>query len=341
MQKFTNNFDFARLLAALFVLYGHQYGLLGHNEPTLMPGQSFGTIGVYIFFSISGYLVVQSWQRDSRILPFVAKRLLRIWPGLIVATLFCAIVLGPLVSTLPLTEYFLSPDLRTYLTTARFKIVYFLPGVFETNPYPRAVNGSLWTIPFELRCYLALMLAGVCGLFRFRIPSLVVTCILAIYCFTTPEAWDNYNLRLGLFFATGVCLHLFSEWKQNKWLAMILLLATGGALLKDQPNLAAWLLIPFLSIAIGSMSTPVLRRAGRFGDLSYGIYIYAFPVQQFFIWLTQKNPLHFGWYFTITFFSVILFALLSWHIVEQPALKLKPRGRQPNAEEMASATPLI
>ncbi len=157
MKIRTNNFDFLRLLAAMMVLYSHQYALLGHAQPPALPGVSFGELGVCIFFSISGYLVTQIWTRDPNVIRFAAKRFLRIWPGLFIATCFCALVIGLIATDLPWLAYLRSPEMHGYFTSLRMKMQFSLPGVFLGIPFPRAINGSLWTIPPEVSCYIALL----------------------------------------------------------------------------------------------------------------------------------------------------------------------------------------
>ncbi len=160
----ANNFDFLRLAAAAAVLVSHQYALGGQPEPRLL-AFSWGGLGVLVFFAISGYLVAASWQHDPHAGRFVARRLLRVWPGLAVACLLTALVLGPLVSSLSTGAYLRHPETRHFLKIlglASFDAG--LPGVFAGNPLAGSANGSLWTIPVEVRCYLALVVVGVVGL---------------------------------------------------------------------------------------------------------------------------------------------------------------------------------
>jgi len=153
MQKFSNNFDFVRLLAATLVFLSHQHVLTGHGELLLLPGLSAGAVGVGVFFAVSGFLVTQSWMRDPHLVRFAVKRLLRIWPGLAVAVFLTVFVVGSAATSLPLGDFLSSRATYDYFNILRFKIYYVLPGVFEGNPYPRGVNGSLWTIPIEVQWY--------------------------------------------------------------------------------------------------------------------------------------------------------------------------------------------
>jgi peptidoglycan/LPS O-acetylase OafA/YrhL len=148
-----NNFDFLRVAAAFAVLVSHQYALSGRPEPVFFVG-SWGGIGVLVFFAISGYLVAASWHHDPSGPRFVARRLLRIWPGLAIACLLTTLVLGPLFSDAGVRAYFTSPAPLDYLTQlGLWEFKPQLPGIFARNPIPGSANGSLWTLPIEVRCY--------------------------------------------------------------------------------------------------------------------------------------------------------------------------------------------
>lgn len=319
-----NNFDFLRIAAAFFVLISHQYALYGLPEPSIF-GMSLGTFGVLVFFSISGFLVSQSWRQDPHIGHFLAKRFLRIWPGLAVVTLIAAVVLGPAVSTFDWRTYFYRPEFLDYLRNLKVVTIrYFLPGVFEDNIYPRAVNGSLWTIPLEVRCYFALLLAGCIGLTK-RPPLvflIVVAC--AIYYFAFAPNPQNHQYHFALYFFAGVCLDLFRQNWTSKPIFLLGAVTTLAAVfyLLDANQVALLLLIPAYTIYIGISSTHILNKAGRYGDISYGIYIYAFPVQQTVLWAVGKNfPFISG--LLITSSITTLCAFLSWHLIEKQALGLK------------------
>jgi len=322
-----NNFDALRLLAAFSVLISHQYALSGLSEPVVFGSTSLGHFGVLIFFSISGFLVSKSWRQDPHLGRFLAKRFLRIWPGLAMFTVLAACVVGPMVSTLPWRDYFSHAEFYEFFKTLKlFTIRQFLPGVFESNVWPGAVNGSLWTIPIEVRCYLTLALIGVVGLMRAPHAIALGAGALAIYHFLVAPNPANHQFHFGLYFFVGVCCELFkTHWQDRVVPSTAVICALAGALfLLDARPLVPLLLVTYLSIVIGSRSTPLLRRAGRFGDISYGVYVYAFGVQQTVMWLLGKDfPFLAGLLMTAVITAVC--ALLSWHLVESPALRLKPR----------------
>lgn len=279
--RMRNNFDALRLLAAFLVLVSHQFPLLGAFEPrpAAMGEISLGGIGVYILFVISGYLVMQSWKRDPHLLRFAARRLLRLWPALCVLLGLTVFVLGPWVTAWSLHDYFASPLTWEFWSTLRMKPRYFLPGVFEDLPYPRALNGSLWTIPLEVRCYFGLMIAGALGLLHWRLIVLGALVVVAIQHIGFQHAATNphrdHLRELGLFFLAGMCLFLFGDrWSQRQmtWLGVATACAIVATLL-GQVLLALLIALPIAVIVVGLASTPGLSQVGRWGD-------YGFSVQQ-------------------------------------------------------------
>src|SRR5262245_27071907 len=154
-MKHDNAFDALRLFAALLVIFGHAFRLTGEAGPSFA-GAGVATTGVKIFFVISGYLVAQSFLRDSDPRRFLQRQLLRIVPGLAALVLLTAFVLGPVLTTLPASAYFTDPRSWSYLANLAFYPADTLPGLYETNIAPGEVNGSLWSLPPELSMYLLL-----------------------------------------------------------------------------------------------------------------------------------------------------------------------------------------
>lgn len=357
-----NNFDFVRVLAAGMVLCSHQFALNGRPEPNLFGLLNLGTLGVLVFFSVSGYLVAQSWDRDPHLLRFALKRFLRIWPGLAVVTVVAALLLGPAVTQDSLHEYFHSSMTWDYFSQLYLGIRFYLPGVFEHHPLP-VVNGSLWTIPIEVRWYGLLMLAGVCGLVRRRVRWLMLAVLLlyAIYIYAVFDVQHNPRARFplpdfgceyGSFFCYGVLMHQFRDsWRRHRSLLTCLLGVSAATLAGWHHGYAAlFVVLPFAVIWLGTSSTPVLRRFGRYGDFSYGIYIYAFMLQQLLVWLMgTEHSYAFG--LLLSAVCTLACAALSWHLVERPALALKRHltgaegadagraGRPDQAAPAACATP--
>lgn len=330
-----NNFDGLRLIAALMVMVSHQFVFLHMHKPVLAGDISFGSVAVAMFFVMSGYMVTESWYRDPHLVRFMARRMLRIWPALFVATLVIALSAAT-ISTLPLHAYF-GHELGHFVTAnARLHTAYTLPGVFFTEPFNvdmSAVNGSWWTIPLEVKCYLYLAVLGAIGLRR-RIVSLIVWFTSLWLYARSVSGFGTDHLHGSLkhldiaFFMTGVCARQFAEEVQRHRLIVLGVLAAsliGAGLLKFAP-LAEWALVAPLTLWLGLRSTPGLRSAARFGDLSYSIYLYAFFVQQLTVHLWPAPPAYLPSIAMATL-AIALVSWGSWHVVEAPALKLKRRLR--------------
>lgn len=287
-----NNFDALRLIGAFLVLISHQFALSGRWEPRLVGNHSFGNLGVLIFFSISGYLVTSSWLKDPDILRFVARRFLRMAPALCVS--------------IPLT-------LATIAGLG-------LKG-FPENPR-HLTNGSLWTIPYEVYCYALLLVAGVAT----KRPSIVVAIgIFGYFVLSGLQLGTSVLAYFGLFFAAGSLLRAYPYFRG--FLPTMLFMVIGCALLCiDQTKLGLAFIVPPVTIAIGLRSWVGLRDVSSIGDLSYGIYIYAWPVQQIGVALMGPQTPYLELLF-ITIPTTLALAAISWHAVEKNALRLKP-GRQ-------------
>lgn len=330
-----NNLTALRWLAAGLVLYGHSFVLLGLPQPVFMSWTKLGPLGVYIFFAISGYLVTQSWESDSHSLRFLQRRALRIFPGLVVCTVLSVFVLGPLLTSLPLVDYFLSISTRKYFINIALYITYYLPGVFETNHLANAVNGSLWSLPAEFSMYLALALFGLMRVPRIGWLAVVLGLMLLakFWAMQTPDMLVVYGTDVrqvvicGVYFWVGAVFYryrlsrLFT--KTSIFVAVILWLCLSRWM--DIFVMASWLILPFLALAFGLASNSWLSRLANY-DYSYGIYIYAFPIQQTVAKFWPQMPL--GLYLAITATATLVMASLSWHWVEQPALRLKPTQRR-------------
>ncbi|OJU03933.1 MAG: hypothetical protein BGN90_09230 [Acidovorax sp. 65-7] len=324
-----NNLDAIRIVAATTVLFTHHYALTGQKEPSFFGTHSFGGLAVTVFFIISGYLVNASWQRDPHLLRFALRRVLRILPALAVVLVLTAYGLGTLVTKLPAMEYVTHRATADYLQGIWMKIHFVLPGVFEGNPYRHIVNGSLWTIPIEVRCYIVLGLMGVLGLLKYR-PVLLLSVMFYMVWFLARSNADvtgavNYTRELGAFFLAGAALYTLEPyWRRRPatWAAVIAV-AFAIAWAVDWRHTALLIGLPFLIVFVGTNSTPVIRHAGRWGDPSYGIYLYAFPIQQAVV--------HYAWPqagFTGTLGLALVLtvaaAYASWHCIEKPALAFKP-----------------
>lgn len=325
-----NAFSHLRLFAAALVLFSHQFALWGRPEPSAL-GLTLGTWGVAIFFGISGYLVTQSLAQDPNATRFLWRRALRVTPGLALNTLFCAVLLGAWLSSLPAADYFVHEQFRAYFWNLAFSPRYALPGVFDTVPMPHVVNGSLWTLPFEMLAYLGLAGLLLLGLrpLRWVLPLMLVLALTAAVLWQPAQpvlVWANDLRHLPRFmalFLVGACLALWQNRIRRLPCLLGLLLAYAAF---DQAMVRLTLLtlmLPLAAVLVGSLQLAphrVLRN-----DLSYGLYLYAFPVQQTLIALAA--PLGLWATLVLAFVIALALAFVSWHGVERPALGLKPRRR--------------
>ena len=333
----ANNFDGLRIFAATLVIYGHSFPLVGAAGPSFL-GNSVQTVAVKIFFVISGYLITDSWLRDPSVFRYTIRRALRIMPGLIGVILVAGFVVGPCFSTLSSGDYFGNGRLYHYLLGIFMYISYDLPGVFTTNPYPVAVNGSLWSLPAETLMYIItpLLFLGLGRVDKRNFRYLCVTIVLmttSIY-FTRiarpagPLVYYAIDfisvLELAPFFLLGGVFSVYRiERLLNLQVAVLLLVI--GAFFVFPPLLAEILLyviLPYLTLSIALASSPVFSGVGRYGDFSYGMYLYGFLVQQMLIarmGLQTAPELVFGLAVILT--GMCAFA--SWHLLEKRMLSLK------------------
>ena len=336
-----NTFDALRILAALMVEFGHAYILSGRQtaEPLIANTGigGFGELGVSIFFVVSGFLVTMSYDRLGDVRAFLANRCLRILPGLAVAVVLNAWVLGPLASTLPPGDYFARA--QTWLYPVRnlllYPVAYRLPGVFGHNPYPDAVNVSLWTLRLEFTFYLAIPVMARLRLLNRTGLGLLAAAAGAVYLLAAASGAHAPAILLiaarnFYLFSAGAALF---AWRDRAALrGPLLLLAVGAAFLTVLPfrpvtPFVAPFVLPFLVVGLALRPLPGVSRAAHFGDLSYGVYIYAFPVQQ--AWMAFVGPQRLGVaaFLALTLACVMPLAALSWWLVERPALGLKARVR--------------
>lgn len=347
-----NNFDVLRLLAAISVIFSHSYliaqGTQNYEPLILITGNQciFGLCGVFVFFAISGFLVTQSWEATQSTPRYLAKRCLRIFPGLIAALVLSAFVLAPLVTTLPLAAYFARPEPYLYVAgnTALSTIYHELPHVmFVDNQVGLVINGSLWTLHYEFIMYLMVMALGLARLLNawtcLALLAFGMVCV-GVNAPATPAApgvlvgaffgvvdwlWDIGWLLS--FFAVGMLLY---KLRRTRIFDYRIALAALALLVISVPVRQFILLFPItgcylaLWLALHPRIPPL--RAARWGDLSYGLYIYGWPAEQFVIWL---NGGHAPWWLVFGGGLAIAGALafVSWHLIEGPALRLKPRSR--------------
>jgi len=332
-QDRNNNFNLIRFLAATAVLFAHSYALSGHpmEEPLLRWSNGathFGTLGVTLFFIISGFLVSKSFTERRTLAAFSAARALRIYPALIAATLFSAALAGAL-STTPWRDFLVDSQTHRFVVanSIGWHAKYYLPGAFADNPFPRAVNGSLWTIPVELRMYVGCAIVGALTLFSRRM-LFNAALIAGATVFALRPNWFvpvsdlSAARQLAFAFAAGSFAWVNRDWiPLSPWaaaIALLLLAINPGDIIRTA------FFIPLVAYALLTFALhPRLRFASfnRLGDYSYGLYLYAFPIQQA---LAYAQPgIGSLTLFAEAFALTLVAAICSWHGIEKPALDLK------------------
>lgn len=329
-QSRENNFDLIRLLAAILVIFSHSYPLtLGSNatEPfiKLTKGQeTFGGLGVSVFFIVSGFLIAFSFERCSNVYEYLRNRFLRIYPALIVLIFLTVFVLGPILTNVDGKTYLGNPSTLRYMES--FMLVnmqYSLPGVFEHNPYPNAINGSLWTLWYEFFFYIVVAILGSFKMLKKIVLVPLFLLVLFISLKVSPTAAAFQYFELFKYFSMGMIVYLFrKEIKLNPYLALLslifLFIFTWSGYYKE----AFIFLGTYVIFYVGLGITKLFKKIQEKGDFSYGMYIYAFPVQQLvsYLLIDQITPFY---NFAIATPITLAISILSWYKIEKKCLQLK------------------
>jgi peptidoglycan/LPS O-acetylase OafA/YrhL len=348
LDRRTNNFDALRLLAAWLVLFSHSYPISGQRESDPFARyigiDTLGGVGVAIFFVLSGYLVTNSLATSRSVLSFAKKRALRIFPALVVITVLCAYGLGPILTTVPLATYFDHPQTHAFLwNMSAYFIFYGLPGVFIGNPEAGAVNGSLWSLPYEISCYFALILLWLLRVPRRISVTLIVAVLVIFLCLRPPMPpgngfdtfWgvDYFTVKLGLMFSIGVWFQLWKTSVQPGFSVSCLLMVFALAMNRSHLQTAVFVIgFSIFVLALGLRRGAMPRLPSKMGDWSYGLYLYAFPVQQV---LAMYGLASFGVVAFTAASTVVAFAFaaLSWYLIEKPAMAIAhPNGGEVRVE---------
>lgn len=328
-----NNFNLLRFVFALLVILSHAPELTDGNRSreiltSIFHTISFGEMAVDGFFLLSGYLIVQSWIRLPKALPFFIKRILRIYPGFIVATCVCIFIVGPMASDQ--YAYFSQVKVADVFLNSLLLQPPFSPSVFVGTKYA-ALNGAMWTIGYEFMCYLIVILLGIIGAIRNRWVWLLITITIALTIllrnmgYATAFYFYLMPPELAYFFFTGGSFYLFRDKFNFKFKSQLLFLMTTILLLG---MFSTNYVIFILGIAGGVfMFNFSLRQISwllgfnKLPDISYGIYLYGWPIQKLYLWY---YPLMSPWIlFIVSGITSLFFGLMSWYIIENPCLNFK------------------
>lgn len=321
LTRGNNNFDIIRLIASLAVIFAHSYALF---QPDLNIGRlsHAGIWAVNVFFFISGIFITASFNNSESKIRFVLLRVSRIWPALIVCLLITTFVLGPIVTQLNIETYLTHPETINYFkTNSVFENTVTLPGVFEATHFP-AVNGALWTLAPEVRCYMFVFVAGLLGMLSSR-KSINLTCLFvmlvnAYYPHFIPYFRINQPLtQIGGCFLLGMFAYANRDVIRLDWKLAIGLFVLHMLFRKMQYGY----LITYISGLYFVLYIASIKSLGRIklgGDYSYGVYIYGFVVQETVNYSFPQLKATASLFITIPITLII--AIISWNLIEKPSL---------------------
>lgn len=331
----NNNLDMIRFIAAVLVILCHAFPLaLGEGVPDplaeLTDDQiSFGSLAVGVFFVYGGFLIAKSMCRIEKTGAYYKARIARIFPPLIAVTLVLVFIMGPIVTSLPVGKYFTSAGTYKYLLNGVLVLQHNLPGVFEKNIYGAAVNGPLWTLPVEFLCYVMCWV-----LYKFRLMGKKGMCIATVLFSVGCIGADVLSARIavlapmirpmGLFFA-GMVYYVYREHiKMNGWLCLFSLAAMVLSVVLGVLPYTIFVFFPYFFFYIGFACPVKFADFAKHGEVSYGMYLCAWPIQQILcMMLAGADGTMSPWMnFMITVPLSILFGYLLNKGVEQPVLRM-------------------
>ncbi|SDJ63756.1 MULTISPECIES: acyltransferase family protein [Bradyrhizobium] len=339
MMKHNNNFGLLRLILATLVLVSHSSEMIDGNRSRELLMQfggrmTFGEWAVDGFFIVSGYLVLKSFENSASVFSYLRKRALRIYPGFI----FCAVIItafSPLVGSLVL-QWSWKDYVRALISISTLS----LPG--STEAYPQlpfhSLNGSAWSITYEFRCYLMVIFLGLASLYRWRLFFALFTAALLV---SHEASWPTYVgplakligypqlfIRMAGMFCVGSCFYVFrDDIRFNKWFAIAATIGlVGSVFLPFQESVFAIFggyLIFWFALCFQSET---LSRINNENDISYGTYLYAWPISGYLIYFFSiGSPLLL---FSIALPLSFMAGFLSWHLIEKHFLKTKLHASQ-------------
>ena len=310
-----NNFDVLRFGLAASVIWSHCYALAGRPmDPVFALTHQIdaGSLAVQAFFVLSGFLITQSWIGDPDLRDYTVKRALRLVPALLAALVFGALVVGPLMTTGPVLGYLTASSTWAHFDGVALHRHLASPFLFGDNPVPHQLNASLWSLRYEMLCYGLVALIGLWSGARWTVvtPLVLATALVAqvvLGRFGAPPAGVATTLDelVGCFFAGAAA-------------ALVAAGLVGG--LRVVFPLAGTYLLLFA----GCWRGLPLQGFGRYGDFSYGLYVFAYPIQQAIV-QHAGTGISIPVFFVLAFVATLVLAILSWHFIEAPSLARKPR----------------
>jgi peptidoglycan/LPS O-acetylase OafA/YrhL len=338
-----NNFNLIRFILASFVIFCHNIELLeGDRKNEILyllfkSPMSIGELSVNLFFLISGYLIVKSWDKNNNAWTFLSNRILRIYPGFIVASIISCFLLGPFAGN---ENYFNEFDYRNFFTGLLLLKDPITPPIFIGSFYA-FINGPLWTINNEFVCYLIVLLLGLISFIKnkigwllFFITFFIIMTIGVVFnieiirnFFSNIIVAEFFEIHWFFSFFIGGTYYLFGRPYLNR--KPIILLTAIITLINFYYNGMIGYALPlfggYLLLSFAERTIPFLSNFNKLPDISYGIYLYGWPISKFLIFYQPKISY---WLLNVeSFFIAILFGLFSWYLIEKPSININKKNK--------------
>ena len=322
-----NNLNFIRFIAAVMVIFGHSYAAtlsykMGDPICRLTKNQlDFGGLAVSIFFVYGGFLIAKSMERLKETKKYFKARIIRIFPPLIFVTFVATFIMGPLVTVLPLSRYFSDYATYRYLLNSLMILIHDLPGVFIDN-INTSVNGPLWTLPVEFSCYIMCYFFYKLKLLDEKIAKYTVIPAIIFYYIMYVSLSDMPIIREALrpimLFYVGMIYYVYRNKVkfEYKYLIISLIFLIVGSV-ADIMQFAIIVFLPYILFCIGYGTTRKLEHFGEKMEISYGIYLFGWPVQQCVVFFLGKETLPLI-VFIIAVPIAIICGVITFNLVEKP-----------------------
>lgn len=331
LARRSDNFLILRMVAASMVIYGHAHAIAPAVNATdlfvrMGWGIYSGDIAVNVFFLVSGFLVTGSYIRQKSLYAFAKARFLRVYPAYVLNVVVLALVYGLLFTTLPKAVYLHSATVWDYIGTnlkMSSNMAWTLPGVFEQGMKTATINGSQWTLPAEVRMYVLLGVLGALGMLgSARVATIVLAALLVVGALR-PDLLPLHQdwFRLGGYFVLGVLIYMHRA-SIHVRLELVVALVLLAVLTRHLAVYPATFALALAGVVLWlAYLTPPLRWLDRFGDPSYGIYLWGWPSQQVVAHLLPAAGLFV--HVSLALVMAIVLGYASWTVLEKQAMRLK------------------
>lgn len=328
----NNNLDLMRFIAAIGVLISHAFPLcLGENHMDYIYDFSggqihLGGIAVGVFFVFGGYLIAKSMDRLHDSIPFWKARVIRIFPPLIFLVLLTTFIIGPILTEYSLKDYFGSTGTYGYLLNGILIPKYSLPGVFTNNVYPSVINGSLWTLPVEFGCYIMCFVVYKLGFLnpkrcKYTLPLFVVA-VIAFYVLFRDNLFLQEVMRPVFLFYIGMVYYVYKDHIYlNKWLALACAVVMVPLSYFHVTDIGMICLFPYIMFTIGYGTVHKFSNFTKYGEFSYGIYLWAFFIQQIVCQYILDCSVIMNIIISIP--CSIIMGIITHYVIERPCLRKK------------------